>query len=54
MQYLVIDTSLEMALTDEYLARMGIWQENWIETQVDDGDVDANHIHHQDHLQRHH
>ena len=34
MQYLVIDTNLEMALTDEYLARMGIWEQTWTETQV--------------------
>jgi len=31
--YLVIDTNLEMALTDEYLARMGIWEQTWVETQ---------------------
>ena len=34
MQYLVIDTNLEMALTDEYLARMAIWEQTWTETQV--------------------
>ena len=33
-QYLVIDTNLEMALTDEYLARMGVWEQTWVETQV--------------------
>jgi len=31
--YLVIDTNLEMALTDEYLARMGVWEQTWVETQ---------------------
>ena len=30
----MIDTNLEMALTDEYLARMGVWEQTWVETQV--------------------
>jgi len=31
--YLIIDTNLEMALTDHYLARMDTWNQNWLENQ---------------------
>ena len=39
LQYLIIDTNLEMALTDHYLARMDTWNQNWLENQVHNSDV---------------
>ena len=41
LQYLIIDTNLEMALTDRYLARMDTWNQNWLENQVHNSDEDG-------------
>ena len=41
LQYLIIDTNLEMALTDHYLARMDTWNQNWLENQVHNSDEDG-------------